>query len=132
MPEAKQLIPHSVNSATGADGQPLRYNRLMKGHEAEQWIEASAEEFDRLLTTTTTMHFILPEDKPHDRLASYYNPQCSIKNGSVKRVRGTCGGDRTDYTGAVSTKIASLETVMVQRFLNPVLNSPPQTSRISS
>ena len=85
----------------------------MKGHEAEQWIEASAEEFDRLLTTTTTMHFIRPEDKPPDRLASYYNPQCSIKNGSVKRVRGTYGGDRTDYTGVVSTNTAPLETVIV-------------------
>ena len=57
------------------------------------------------------MHFIRPEDKPHDRLVLYYNPQqCSIKNGSVKRVRGTYGGDRTDYTGAVSTNTASLET----------------------
>ena len=68
------------------------------------------------------MHFIRPEDKPHDRLVLYYNPQCSIKNGSVKRVRGTYGGDRTDYTGAVSTNTASLETVMV--LLNATVSEP--------
>ena len=36
-----------------------------------------------------------------------------IKNGTDKRVRGTYGGDRTDYTGDVSANTASLETVMV-------------------
>ena len=72
----------------------------MKGPDATEWIEASAQEFDRLLSTTKTMHFIRPEDKPPERLASYYNPQCSIKHGTDKRVRGTYGGDRTDYTGS--------------------------------
>jgi hypothetical protein len=85
----------------------------MKGDEAVAWIEAHAEEFDRLLSATKTMHFIPPSDKPPDRLASYYNPQCSIKNGTDKRVRGTYGGDCSDYTGAVSANTASLETVMV-------------------
>ena len=104
---------HSANSTTGSDGQPLRYNKLMKGPEATDWIEAHACEFDRLLTTTKTMHFIHSTDKPPERLASYYNPQCSIKNGTDKRVRGTYGGDRTDYAGDVSANTASLETVMV-------------------
>ena len=58
---------HSANSTTGSDGQPLRYNKLMKG-----------PEFDRLLTTTKTMHLIYSTDKPPERLASYYNPHCSI------------------------------------------------------
>ena len=104
------------------DGQPLRYNRLMNGPDASQWREASAEEFDRLLSTKQTMHFIRPTDKPLDRLASYYNPQCSIKNGTDKRVRGTYGGDRTDYTGAVSTNTASMETVMI--LLNATVSEP--------
>ena len=68
------------------------------------------------------MHFIPPSDKPPDRLASYYNPQCSIKNGTDKRVRGTYGGDRSDYTGAVSANTASLETVMV--LLNATVSEP--------
>ena len=107
------LLPQSANSTTGIDGKPLRYTRLMQGEESTAWIEAHAEEFDRLMSTTKTMHFIRPEDKPPDRLASYYNPQCSIKNGTDKRVRGTYGGDRSDYTGAVSANTASLETVMI-------------------
>jgi hypothetical protein len=94
----------------------------MNGPDAVQWREASAEEFDRLLSTTETMHFIRPTDKPLDRLASYYNPQCSIKNGSDKRFRGTYGGDRTDYTGAVTTNTASMETIMV--LLNATRSEP--------
>jgi hypothetical protein len=43
----------------------------MKGNESAAWIEAHTEEFDRLLSTTETMHFISPEEKPPDRLASY-------------------------------------------------------------
>ena len=103
-----------ANSSTGVNGsKPLRYNRLMKGPEAAEWTEASAKEIDRLVWTTKTMHFIRPENKPHDRLASYYNLQCSIKHGKDKRVRGTYGGDRSDYTGAVSANTAVHETVMV-------------------
>ena len=84
----------------------------MKGPEAAEWIEASAKEIDRLVSTTKTMHFIRPENKSHDRLASYYNLQ-SIKHGKDKRVRGTYGGDHSDYTGAVSASTAAHETVMV-------------------
>ena len=51
-------LPQAANSTTGLDGQPLRYAKLMKGDEAVASIEAHAEEFDRLLSTTKTMHFI--------------------------------------------------------------------------
>jgi hypothetical protein len=122
LPAEPTSIPQTANSTTGTDGQHLRYNRLMNGPDASQWREASAEEFDRLLSTKQTMHFIRPTDKPLDRLASYYNPQCSIKNGTDKRVRGTYGGDRTDYTGAVSTNTASMETVMI--LLNATVSEP--------
>ena len=71
------------------------------------------------------MHFIRPEDKPPERLASYYNPQYSIKHGTDKRVRGTYGGDRTDYTGAVSANTAALETIMV--LLNATVSEPGAT-----
>ena len=64
-------------------------------------------------------------DKPPERLASYYNPQCSIKHGTDKRVRGTYGGDRTDYTGAVSANTAALETIMV--LLNATVSEPGAT-----
>jgi hypothetical protein len=59
MPAAQLSLPHSANSTTSSDSQPLRYNRL-------------EEEFDRFLSTTATMHFIqLSEKKPADRLASH-------------------------------------------------------------
>ena len=62
-------LPHqSANSTTGLDRQPLRYAKLIKGNGSAAWIEAHTKEFDRLLSTTKTMHFILPEDKPPDRL----------------------------------------------------------------
>ena len=44
---------------------------LMKGNESAASIELHAEEFDRLLSTTKTMHFNSPEEKNPDRLASY-------------------------------------------------------------
>ena len=123
MPAAQLSLPYSAKSTTSSDSQPLRYNRLiMKGSDAEHWREASAEEFDRFLSTTATMHFIRPSDKPAYRLASYYKPQCLIKNGTDKRVRETYGGDRTDYIGAVTTNTASMETVMV--LLNATLSEP--------
>jgi hypothetical protein len=38
---ALQCSPHSAHSTTGIDGQPLRYNRLMKGPDATGWIVCS-------------------------------------------------------------------------------------------
>lgn len=105
--------PQFANSTTGLDGQPLRYNALMRGPQAAEWEEAHACEFDRLLETTSTMRFIHPHEKPDNRLASYYNPQCSIKHGTDKRIRGTYGGDHSDYVGDVSANTASLETVNI-------------------
>ena len=96
-PPALQCGPHSAHSTTGIDGQPLRYNRLMKGP------------MDRG-QRPRVQSFAL--DKPPERLASYYNPQCSIKYGTDKRVRGTYGGDRT-------------ETIMV--LLNATFSEPGAT-----
>ena len=79
MPAAQLSLPHSANSTTSGDSQPLR---LMKGSDAEHWREASAEEFDRFLSTTATMHFIQLSDKPADRLASYI-----IRSARLKRHR---------------------------------------------
>eukprot|EP01036_Dinobryon_divergens_P034162 gene34162-44134_t len=90
-------LPHAANSST-----PAMMGLMMKGPDAEQRMEAAAEEFDRLLMTTTTMHFIRHVDKPQQ-------PAVLIKNGSDKRIRGTYGGDRIDR----STNTASMETVMV-------------------
>jgi hypothetical protein len=69
------------------------------------------------------MCFINPLSKPRDRLASYYNPQCQIKvkeGKQVYRVRGTYGGNRTDYKGDTAAWTADLETVKV--LLNAVVS----------
>ena len=71
------------------------------------------------------MRFISASEKPRDRKASYYNPQCSIKvkeGMEVKRVRGTIGGDRINYPGEVSASTASLLTVKM--LFNAVLSEP--------
>jgi len=70
------------------------------------------------------MHFISHADKPRDRPASYCNPQVrvKVKEGVVKRrVRGTYGGDRSDYTGDRSSGTAALQTIKLH--LNHVVSS---------
>ena len=53
--------------------------------------------------------------KPKDRLASYYNPQCSLKKGEagqlIRRVRGTYGGNVSDYAGNRSSWTADMQTI---------------------
>ena len=46
------------------------YNCLMKGLDSTEWVEASAQEFDHLLSSTMFMHFIRLEDRPPDILQS--------------------------------------------------------------
>ena len=116
---------YALSTTDSITGQPLRYKQLAAGEDAVEWEEAHAEEFERLLTETETMRFIPRMDKPKDRKASYYNPQCSIKikeGKEVKRVRGTIGGDRIEYPGEVAASTASLLTVKI--LLNKVLSEP--------
>ena len=60
------------------------------------------------------MRFINPRNKPTDRLASYYNPQVRVKvkdNVVKRRVRGTYGGNLSDYQGETAAFTADLTTV---------------------
>lgn len=62
-------------------------------------------------------------DKPNDRTASYYNPQVKVKakDGQlVFRVRGTYGGDKSDYNGRKDAQTAALSTVKI--LLNSVVS----------
>ncbi len=105
-------------------GSSLTYKAAMKGGEKMRWIQAANEEFDRLITETQTMKFIEWNQKPHDRKASYYNPQVKIKHrndSSIEyRVRGTYGGDVSDYTGPTAAKTADLVTIKI--LLNAVVS----------
>ena len=88
---------HSISSSATAvnldqTGHPLTYKSAINGPEAAQWHIAEAEEFERLLNTSTIC-FIPHQDKPKERQASYCNPQPRIKmkNGiRVFRIRETC------------------------------------------
>jgi hypothetical protein len=70
------------------------------------------------------MHVIhkaaIPADRRKD--ATYYNPQVKEKYKNrewVRRMRGTVGGDRTNYTSPVTARTASLE--VVRSLLNSIL-----------
>ena len=63
-------------------------------------------------------------EKPKNRRASYYNPQCSCKLNQlgilIRRVRGTYGGDVSDYAGNRSSWTADMQTIKL--LLNAVVS----------
>jgi hypothetical protein len=117
---------HFAGSATNPDnGQPLKYQQLIIGADAAGWSEALSTEWEKLLTGTETAEFIHPSEKPSDRVASYFNPVCSIKDkpeGQQKRVRGTYGGNITDHEGEVTAEVAAMSTIKVM--FNAVISEP--------
>jgi hypothetical protein len=103
--------------------QTIKYRHALTCEEKSEWIQAAAAEFQRLISDTKSMHFIDPKSKPRNRTASYYNPQCQIKikeGKKVYRVRGTYGGNVTDYQGDTTAWTADLETVKI--LLNAVVS----------
>jgi hypothetical protein len=65
---------------------------------------------------TKTLRPIYKHEQPADRIrdATYYNPKVKekIKDGiKTFRVRGTAGGDKINYPGAVAANTASLDVV---------------------
>jgi hypothetical protein len=119
------MNPKYANSAVGADKirQKIKFKKALNSEDTYHWNKAAIEEFDRLISDTNTMHFIAPSSKPTGRVASYYNPQCEkkIKDGNiVYRVRGTVGGNVSDYNGDRTAWTADLETVKL--LLNAVIS----------
>ena len=98
-----------------SDGADLKYRRVIKGPDSAKWLQASHDEFMRLVVTRQNMHFISKTDIPNGRTATYYNPRCKTKldenNNMVYRVRGTFGGDRSDYSGPSTAYVADMVTV---------------------
>jgi hypothetical protein len=116
---------HAAHTAVSLDatGTPITYNTCINGPDKAIWERAHIEEFIRLIETTQTMRFISNSDLPAGRKATYYNPQVRIKHkdsGIEYRVRGTCGGDRVDYPGAVSSQTAAMTTIKL--LLNAVVS----------
>ena len=61
---------------------------------------------------------------PKDRKATYLRIVSAFRpeKDNPRRVRWTCGGDKVDYPGDVSTKTADLTTVKI--LLNSVISTP--------
>jgi hypothetical protein len=119
------MNPRYAHSAVGADKvrEKLKFKKAINSDDTLHWKKAAIEEFDRLINDTNTMCFISPSAKPQGRVASYYNPQCEkkVKDGNmVYRVRGTVGGNVSDYNGDRTAWTADLETVKI--LLNAVIS----------
>jgi hypothetical protein len=115
---------HFANTAVNLDqdGNPLTYRSAINGPYASFWHTAEEEEIERLLDSNT-IKFIPHSAKPKSRLSSYYNPQIKLKfkdGKPVYRVRGTYGGDRSDFVGETHAWTASLPTIKI--LLNAVVS----------
>lgn len=107
-------------------GDSLKWKSVMDGPHRNDWIAASDAEFERLFITHDTMRMVHLTDIPKDRLISYFNPQLKMKlNADLKhlfRMRGTYGGNRSDYEGDKSAYTADMPTVKI--LLNRTVSDP--------
>ena len=110
----------------------MEYPQLKLGKDGEEWIAAAANEIGRLTegvqphmpTGSQTMHFIPHTAKPADRKATYLRIVSALRphKKESKRIRFTCGGNRVDYQGNVSTPTSDITTVKI--LLNSVVSTP--------
>ena len=115
------INPESFGYACAAgsidsEGNALKYRKCIQGVDKENWLQAAHEELVRLVSVRNTMHFIKKSQIPRDRLVSYYNPRCNRKwkNGvNIFRVRGTYGGNISDYSGDTAAYTADMATVKI-------------------
>jgi hypothetical protein len=123
------LHGHAINPDTGLIAE---HAELLKCSDGHHWHASTADEFGRLMqghgpnmpTGTETMKFIHPSKIPRGKKPTYLRVVCAYRpeKENPYRVRFTCGGDRVDYPGDVSTKTADLTTVKL--LLNSVLSTP--------
>ena len=115
MGSSDMAVANAALNLTAA-GAPLTRANVMSGPDAALWRTADSEEYSRL-TDSQTFHPIYQNELPSDRVATYYNPQYKEKidhNGKhERRCRGTIGGDRLDYPGAVTARTADMEVVKI-------------------
>jgi hypothetical protein len=121
---AVALNVHAQALNLNMDGSPITWASTHSGEDAAEWRLADDIEF-RKLWTSGTIRPIHKRDIPADRRSdiTYYNPVVKekIKDGKIfRRVRGTVGGDRTNFTGEVTARTASLE--VVRTLLNSVVS----------
>ena len=113
---------------TDTSGGRLQYRKLIKEDHPDHiaWRAAGDAEFTKLFVDRPTLRLIHESDKPSDRIASYLNCQCRKKvhkagePAFTARVRGTYGGNVTDYTGERTAQNAAMSTVKIT--LNKVVS----------
>ena len=96
------------------DGKPLNHQNAIKGPDGAAWLIEDANEFRRLISTST-IRPIYKHDKPSGKAATYYNPQVKEKldgkGNKSRRTRGTLGGDRCNYDGPTSSPVADISVI---------------------
>jgi hypothetical protein len=121
---------HYAGATTDEDtGAKLVWRKLTHPNnpDRDRWVKATAEEWARLIDETETLEFINPGQKEAHRLASYMSMATSLKpdadgNLTVARVRGSYGGNCTDYTGLRQANTASMAAV--KTLMNAVVSDP--------
>jgi hypothetical protein len=113
------------------DLPPITYRKSHMGPHSKHWLQADAEEMERLFTSGTLrpIHF---RDIPSGNSATYVNLVCSEKlrdTGAIKfRTRATIGGDQVDYPYSTTAVTANLECIKI--LLNAMISDDINLSTI--
>ncbi len=110
---AKPAAEHVANAARVA---PLTFRSAMSGENKSEWVDALITEYRKLLQggKESVMHAIRRADKRAGAICSYFNPQVKEKvkdDGIKRRVRGTFGGNKSNYEGNVTAWVANINVV---------------------
>ena len=127
--------PHDGSPLNIRDGKKLSLNKELKGKNSSDWKLADREEFMRLFDSNT-MVGVRRSDVPRGEVISYLNRQLKEKLIGVKnvdhvdrRVRGTYGGDRSNYSGITASQTAEYPVVKVllNAVVSDIINKDPAT-----
>ena len=129
-PDPFSFLPFCGKAVHPDTGDLCEYKDLANSSEGPLWERSACIEFGRLaqgwkhVKGTDTIHFIHHNEVPVDRKATYvryvttYRPQ----KEEPRRVRMVVGGDKVDYPGVTSTKVADMTTAKI--LFNSVLSTP--------
>ncbi len=108
--QLKLIGPLNLNP----DGSAINYRKSHTGPHSHHWIQANAEEMERLFTSGTIQPIYF-EDIPIDTVVTYVNSVCSEKlndDETLKlRTRVTIGGDKIDYPYDKSAVTANMKAL---------------------
>ena len=99
-------------------GELADYSALVQSSEGDLWEESACQEFGRLAQGykdtkgTDTIFFIHKHEVPADRSVAYVRHTCTFRpqKEQQRRVRTVVGGDKVDYPGATSQRVADMTT----------------------